>query len=766
MEDQKVMTHLPHLITDLGLILAVAGITTLIFRKIHQPVVLGYIIAGFLVGPHVSLFPTVVDSEGIKTWSEIGVIFLLFSLGLEFSFRKLVKVGGSASVTAMVEVTLMIGIGFMAGYFMGWSLMDSIFLGAILSMSSTTIIIRAFDEVGVRTRKFADLVFGILIVEDLVAILLLVLLSTLAVSQQFAGMELIMQILKLIFFLILWFLAGIFFVPTILKQTRSLMNDETMLIVSVGLCLLMVMLAVEVGFSAALGAFIMGSILAETTQAERIEHLVKSVKNLFAAIFFVSVGMMIDPTVLVDFALPLLLITLITVFGKFFTTLLGALLSGQSLKHSVQAGMSLAQIGEFSFIIASLGVSLNVTSAFLYPIAVAASAVTIFTTPFLIRHSGRFSAFLERALPAKWVKNLNRYSSGTQQLSAFSEWKTLLNAYMVNFAVHSVLIIAIIFLSQELLYPLVRGIIEDYFAATVITVAVTLLLMVPFIWALAIRRIAREAYKNLWLNRKLNRGPLIAIELARIGLAVLHVAFLMNIFFSPSVAFVIAVAAMGFAILIFSRKLQRFYEKIESRFLLNLTERDLHRTLRPEMTPWDAHISDFEIRPEFPLAGKQLQELALREQYGVNIALIERGKLSIIVPDRYERIYPGDRISVIGTDEQLGKVKDFFENPAADIMEADLKARDIGLQNLTVTRDSRLHGKSIRKSRLRDQAKALVVGLERNGERILNPDSGTVLQENDIIWLVCNRSQLEEYLHGESTKKDPDKVVGESPAIH
>jgi CPA2 family monovalent cation:H+ antiporter-2 len=747
------MAHLPHLITDLGLILAVAGITTLIFRKIRQPVVLGYIIAGFLVGPHVSLFPPVVDSEGIKAWSEIGVIFLLFSLGLEFSFRKLLKVGGSASITAVVEIVLMIGIGFLAGQLMEWSVMDSIFLGAILSMSSTTIIIRAFDEVGVRTKKFATLVFGILIVEDVVAILLLVLLSTLAVSQQFAGAELMMQMLKLAFFLILWFLAGIFFVPTFLKRTKNLMNDETMLIVCVGLCLLMVMLAVEVGFSAALGAFIMGSILAETTQAERIEHLVKSVKDLFAAIFFVSVGIMIDPRVLVEYSVPLLIIILITIFGKLVTTTLGALLSGQSLKQAVQAGMSLAQIGEFSFIIASLGVSLNVTSGFLYPIAVAASAVTTFTTPFLIKQAAPFYSFLERKLPAKWVKSLNRYSSGTQQLSAFSEWKTLLNAYGINLAVHSVILLAIIFLSQEFVYPFILEIFPDLFTATLITVIITLLLMVPFIWALAIRRIAREAYKNLWLNRKLNRGPLIAIELVRIVVAVLHVAFLMNIFFSLSVAFVIAVAAMAAAILIFSHKLQLFYEKLEKRFLLNLNERETLKSGHTEITPWDAHLTNFEIHPEFPLAGKQLQELALRERYGVNIALIERGNLSIIVPDRYERMYPGDKVSVIGTDEQLGKVKDLFEAGAALGREPDLREKEISLQTYTVTKDSRFYKKTIRKSGLRNLARALVVGLERNGERILNPDSTMTLEENDIIWIVCNKNKFERFVRGESFKK-------------
>ncbi len=738
------MTHLPHLITDLGLILAVAGVTTLLFKKIKQPVVLGYIIAGLLVGPHVSLIPTVVDEEAIKTWSEIGVIFLLFSLGLEFSFKKLVKVGGSASITAVVEIILMIAVGYGAGLLMGWSQMDSIFLGAILSMSSTTIIIRAFDELGVRTRKFAGLVFGILIVEDLVAILLLVLLSTLAVSQQFAGGELLMQLLKLAFFLILWFLAGIFFIPTFLKRTQKLMNDETMLIVSLALCLLMVVLAVAVGFSAALGAFIMGSILAETTQAERIEHLIKSVKDLFGAIFFVSVGMMIDPKVLIEYAGPVLIVTLLTIVGKFLATAIGALLSGQSLKHSVQAGMSLAQIGEFSFIIASLGLSLKVTSAFLYPIAVAASAVTTFTTPFLIKQSGPFYTFIERILPTRWTKAITRYSSTTQQLSSYSDWRVLLRAYVMNFVIHSVIIVGLILLSQKYLFPFTETF-GDGANARVITVIITLLLIAPFIWALAIRRIEREAYSHLWLNRRLNRGPLIAIELVRIAVATVHVGFLMQLYYSPSVAFVIAVVAMALGTVIFSQKLQSFYDRIEQRFLGNLNERENQKPARPEITPWDAHLADFEIVPESSLSGKPLTELALREQYGVNIAYIERGRISIVTPDRYEKLYPGDRISVIGTDEQLQRVKNILEASVLPVKdEADRE--NIGLLNYTIVKNSPLYKKTIRESAIRERAKALIVGIERQGERILNPDSFTTLEEGDIIWIVGDTEKIGAFL--------------------
>jgi CPA2 family monovalent cation:H+ antiporter-2 len=740
------MTHLPHLITDLALILAVAAITTLIFKKINQPVVLGYIIAGFLVGPHVSLMPTVVDSEGIKIWSEIGVIFLLFSLGLEFSFKKLIKVGGAASITALVGIMLMNGIGFLTGHLLGWALMDCIFLGAILSISSTTIIMRAFDELGVRTKKFATLVFGVLIVQDLVAILLLVMLSTFAVSRQFAGYELLTQILKLVFFLTLWFLAGIFFIPTFFKRARPLLNDETMLIVSIALCLLMVLLAVEVGFSAALGAFIMGSILAETTQAERIEHLVKSVKNLFAAIFFISVGMMIDPGILSEYAIPILIITAIILIGMTITFTLGALLSGQSLKHSVQAGMSLAQIGEFSFIIASLGVSLKVTNAFLYPIAVAASALTTFTTPFFIKKSGAVYSFLEARLPHRLLKSMNRYSTSSQQLSAYSEWKELLHGYSINSVIHSVLIGALIFLSQKFIEPLISGILDNALIGKITSIVVTLLLMIPFIWALAIRRIKKEAYSNLWLNRKLNRGPLIVIEITRIILAVVLVAILINIYFSLSVAFIIAVVSMAIATIVFNQKLQAFYDRLENQFLNNLNEREMQRAVKHEITPWDAHLATFDVQPEFKLAGKQLQDIKLREMYGVNIALIERGKLSIITPSRYERLYPGDKLSIIGTDDQLSKMKDLFENHAENSIEPEVQEDEITLQNFTVTKDSRLYNKTIRKSGVREEASALVVGFERNGQRFLNPESTVQLHEGDIVWIVGVKQKIEDFL--------------------
>jgi CPA2 family monovalent cation:H+ antiporter-2 len=740
------MNHLPHLVTDLALILAVAAVTTLVFKGIKQPVVLGYIIAGFLVGPHVSLVPTVADPEGIKVWSEFGVIFLLFSLGLEFSFKKLVKVGGAAFITALVGITLMNAVGFLTGYLLGWKFMDRLFLGAILSISSTTIIVRTFGELGVRTKKFASLVLGVLIVQDLVAILLLVMLSTFSATQQFVGGDLLVQVFKLLFFLTLWFLGGIFFVPTFLKRASKLLNDETMLIVSIALCLLMVLLAVAVGFSAALGAFVMGSILAETVQSERIEHLVKSVKDLFAAVFFISVGTMIDPSVLIEYSIPIAIIILVIIVGMSATFTFGALLSGQSLKHSVQTGMSLAQIGEFSFIIASLGATLNVTSGFLYPIAVAASTFTTFTTPFLVNASTPVYKKLEQIIPKKWAARINRYSTSSQQLSAYGDWKKLLKAYAINSLIHTVLIGSFIVLSRNLIVPYIHRSLENETAAKVASVVVTLLLITPSIWALAVRRVEREAYSHLWLNKALNRGPLIAIEIVRILLAVVLIAVLINIYFSLVTALVIAILSMAISIVLFRNKLQVFYDRLERRFLNNLNEKEIEKTRGKEIAPWDAHLATFVVQSELPFIGKQLEELRLRERFGINIALIERGKLSILTPGRTERLYPGDQLSIIGTDDQLGRLKRLFEKEIITHVESQIHDDEITLLNFTISSDSAIVNKTIRESQLREQAKGLVVGLERNGERLLNPESTTRFLDGDIVWVVGVRKSIDQFL--------------------
>jgi CPA2 family monovalent cation:H+ antiporter-2 len=707
--------------------------------------VLGYIVAGLLVGPHVSLVPTVTDEANIQTWSEIGVIFLLFSLGLEFSFRKLIKVGGSASITAVIEVGIMLLLGYAAGRLLGWSAMDSIFLGGILSVSSTTIIIRAFEELGVKGQQFAGLVFGILVVEDLVAIVLLVLLSTLAASRQFAGMEMLGAVVKLLFFLIIWFVAGIFFLPTLLKRTRKLMSEETLLVTSIGLCLLMVVLATAAGFSPALGAFVMGSILAETTQAEKIEHMVKPVKELFGAVFFVSVGMLIDPAMIVKYAGPVAIITIITVVGKTLSTTIGALVSGQPLKPAVQAGMSLAQIGEFSFIIATLGLTLGVTSDFLYPIAVAVSAVTTFTTPFLIKVSAPVYARIAAVMPHRWKTTLNRYSAATQTISAVSDWKLLLRAYFMNIVLFSVIIIAIVLLAAYYVLPMTGGNTPDHHWARIATALVTLLVLSPFLWALVFRGATSKASANIWQQKKY-RGPLVLLRMLRVALAVMLIGFFVDRFFSTAVALLVTLGVIGL-LLVMSRRLQTFYTSIEARFFSNFNERETRvgGINKQVLAPWDAHLAVIAIQPTSPAMGKTLQELALRERFGTNLVLIRRGGQQLAAPGGTERLYPGDVVTVIGTDEQINQLNRFLEEEASAPPGKSVSEHDIVLRRYLIKNGMPLLGKTIRQAGIREQTQGMVLGIERGGQRILNPESTTVLEEGDIVWVAGSDKRLSEF---------------------
>lgn len=731
--------HLQPLISDLGLILMTAGVAVLLFKKIKQPLVLGYLIAGFLAGNNFDFFPTVTDKASVEVWAEIGIIFLLFSLGLEFSFKKLMKVGGTASITAVTQIITMLILGYFVGQWMGWQKMDSIFLGVILSISSTTIILKTFDELGVKTQKFAGIVIGSLIVQDIVAILMMVLLSTIAVSQQFSGTELLLSVLKLIFFLTLWFVGGIFFIPTLLKRAKNLLTDEMMLIISIALCLMMVILASSVGFSPALGAFIMGSIIAETTQAEHIEHLVKPVKDLFGAVFFVSVGMLINPDTLVEYALPVMILTLVTIFGQSISSTAGALFSGQPLKQSIQTGMSLSQIGEFSFIIATLGTTLNVTSDFLYPIVVAVSAVTTFTTPFMVKFALPFSNFLEKKLPKRWIKKIERYSSNSQAIKSASNWQIVLQAYMTQVIIHSVIIVAVILLSSEYILPLV----ENSRFSNGLAALITLFILSPFFWALSLRRVAVKEVEALMMERKY-RGTIIMMILFRMLLTLFFLGFLLNTFFSPGVALVALIIAIV-AYVLFPKKLYRQYHKIESHFIKNLNAREIIKASRSrsDLTPWDGHMTTFDIAKESNIAGKTLEELQIREQMGINIAFIKRGEIMIDIPSRNERLFPGDEVCVIGTDIQVQEFKKYLDRHEIEVNDA-VTENDIVLKQLEMNNEEFI-GKSIRESQIREKTHGLVVGIERNGKRILNPESHLILEQNDIVWIVGSKKLITDF---------------------
>ena len=731
------MQHLPPLIYDLALILISAAFVSLLFKRLKQPVVLGYIIAGFLVGPNFNVFPTVAEPESVKIWAEIGVLFLLFGLGLEFSFKKLLKVGGVAVITAFTGVGMTMLTGFSIGKILGWNTMDCLFLGGILAIASTTIIIKAFDELGVKSQKFTGIVMGILVMEDIVAVVLMVVLSTVAISRSFEGIDMVISIIKLVFFLVLWFVSGIYFLPSLLKSVRRLLNEETILILSLALCFLMVVLATNAGFSPALGAFIMGSILAETTKAEKIEHGLKSLQSLFGAIFFVSVGMLIDPEMLVEHAFPILLATIALLFGKPLFVIIGALISGQPLKVAVQSGMSLSQIGEFSFIIATLGLTLNVTSDFLYPIAVAVSVITTFTTPFMIRLSEPFSKFIERRLPEKWRDRLNDYSIGALKVSEVSDWKKLLKFYFSNTLIFSVIVITIILLSTNYLHPLIN----NYGWGEILTTLITLVFLSPFLWALAFRTKNRDAFANVW-KRPSQRGPLMVLMISRILLSLFFLGFLFDRMFSPAIALV-GVGITSLVLLFYRHKIKTFYSRIELRFLSNLNQRESESQEKSMIkTPWDSHMAAFELNSFLDFIGKTLEESKLRENFGINVAVIKREGLTINVPNRNERLYPNDTLSVIGTDEQLTLFRESIEAALNSAVAKENSTHEVSLHHFTITEFSSLLGKSIRETSIRELTHGLVVGIERNGERILNPESNLVFELNDMIWLVGDEKRI------------------------
>lgn len=742
------MSHLATLINDLALILICAGVMTLLFKKLKQPLVLGYVVAGFLASPHMPYTPSVMDTANIQTWADIGVIFLLFALGLEFSFKKIVKVGGAAIIAACTIIFCMILLGITVGTGFGWQRMDSIFLGGMIAMSSTTIIYKAFDDLGMRKKQFTGLVLSVLILEDILAIVLMVMLSTMAVRHNFEGTEMLGSIGKLLFFLILWFVVGIYLIPELLKRCRKLMSEETLLIVSLGLCFGMVVMAARTGFSAAFGAFIMGSILAETVEAESIERLVKPVKDLFGAVFFVSVGMMVDPAMIVEYALPIIVITLAVILGQSLFGTLGVLLAGQPLKTAMQCGFSLTQIGEFAFIIASLGVSLHVTSDFLYPIVVAVSVITTFLTPYMIRFAEPASNFVDMHLPAKWKNFLLHYSSGSQTMNHESLWKKLILALTRITIVYSIVSIAVVVLAFRFLVPLflehIPGIWGRLFAAVVI-----ILFISPFLRAIMIKKNHSAEFVTLWNDSRGNRAPLVATIVIRILIAVSFVMFVMAGLFKVSVGLLLGVAVLLVTMMILSRQLKKQSIMIERKFFQNLRYRDMRAEYMGEKKPEyagrllsrDLHLTDFEVPGESAWAGKTLAELNFGKKYGIHVVSILRGRRRINIPGASVRLFPEDKIQVIGTDEELNLFS--LEMEKAAILETDVVEKsEMILRQFRVDAHSIFLGKTMRESGIREQYHCLIVGVERGEETLHAPDPHEPFMEDDVVWIVGENADV------------------------
>ena len=747
------MAEIPGLIEDLALILTVAGIVTLIFKRLKQPLVLGYIVAGFLVSPNMPYTTSVVDMASVHLWADIGVMFLLFSLGLDFSFKKILRMGASPIISTCTIIFCMSMLGVCVGQAFGWSRMDCIFLGGMLAMSSTTIIYKAFDDLGLRQQQFAGLVMSVLILEDILAIVMMVMLSAIASGNEMGGGQMIQSVIKIAFFLILWLVVGIFAIPLFLRQVRSLINDEVMLVVALGLCCAMAVFSTKVGFSSAFGAFIMGSILAETVEAEHIEKLVEPVKNLFGAIFFVSVGMLVDPKILVDYAMPIMLLVLTILVGQAVLGTFSFILGGESLKSAMRCGFSMAQIGEFSFIIASLGLSLGVISDFLYPVVVAVSVITTFLTPYMIRLATPAYNRLERHLPKKLILSLNHLSMSHQHSMQQSNWKRLLTQMSINTVVYSILTSASIALMFTFVLPFMRRLLpgwELHWYANAITGILTVILIAPFLRAMVMKKNKSEEFKALWHESNRNRVPLIFTILVRIVIAVAFIFYICNYLSRFTNALMISIGLVVVVAIIFSRWIKHRSITMERLFIQNLRSRDIEAQVHGKKRPLyegrlldrDIHIAEFTVPSDSMWMGQTLKQLNFGQKYGVHVSSILRGGRRVNIPDGDYIIFPGDVLQVIGSDTQFTAFRDKLESERFG-EDQEMEKREMKLRQLVIGSGSPFIGKTLIESGIRDLYSCMVVGLEEGKESLSQYRPNRRFQEGDIIWVVGELEALD-----------------------
>ena len=749
------MAELPELVKDLALILVVAGTVTLLFKRLKQPLVLGYIVAGFIVSPQMPYTMSVIDRADVQTWADIGVIFLLFSLGLDFSFKKILKMGAAPVIASLTIIFCMMLIGVTVGNSFGWSQMDCIFLAGMLAMSSTTIIYKAFDDMGLRQQHFASLVMSVLILEDVLAIVMMVMLSAVAKGNNPDGGEMIGSVLRIGFFLILWFVVGISLIPMFLRSVRKLISEETLLVVSLGLCCLMAVISTQVGFSSAFGAFVMGSILAETVEAEKIIKVVEPVKNLFGAIFFVSVGMLVDPSILVEYALPIAVIVLAILLGQSFFGSFGYLLSGQTLKTAMRCGFSMAQIGEFAFIIASLGLSLGVISKFLYPVVVAVSVITTFLTPYMIRASEPCYNMLERRLPSSWISTLNHITlSHPSGKGAKNNWKSLLRQITVNTVIYSILSVTVVALMLTLFLPFIRHLLVGWhWTANFICGALTILGISPFLRAMVMKKNHSEEFKALWAESRINHLPLIFTIIVRVVIASSFVFYVCNYLSRFANALIIAIAVAVVLLMVMSRSLKHSSIRLERMFVQNLRSRDIEAQVRGRKRPLyvghlldrNVHMSDIDVPMDSKWTGKTLSQLQLRQRFGVHVSSILRAERRLNIPDGNTIVFPGDRLQVIGADSQLSKMAEALRTEIYG-SDPDIEDKTMRLRQMVVTGGNPLLGVTLRDSGIRSRYNCMVVGIEEGEENLSQMSPDRTFEKGDIIWIVGEEKHLAQLL--------------------
>ncbi len=748
--------HLDNLIIDLALILAVAGIVTLIMRKLKQPIVLGYIIAGFLISPNFTYLPNVLRAGDISTWAEIGIIFLMFALGLEFSFKKIATVGGSAFVTAATVMVAMIVIGFGVGQLLGWSRMDCVFLGGMLSMSSTMIILKAYEEYNLKKEKFAQLVMGTLVIEDIAGIFMLIILSTISVGKGIAGIELASEIGFLLVLLIVWLVVGIYLIPTFLKKIDNLLNEEMLLIISLAICLVMVAIANLIGFSSALGAFMAGSILAGTSKGEVVEHLIKPIKDLFGAIFFVSVGMMIEPKLLIKYIVPILILSVVTILGQMIFSTLGMLLSGQSLRTAVRGGFSMVQIGEFSFIVATLGMSLGVIGDFLYPIVVCVSVITSFMTPIFIRKAPYVYEFLDRKLPQGLKVFIKTNTSERQSKDdKDDDWKRYLKRIGTRTLICSMAMFVIYWLCTSYLEDFVLKYSTEQGAA-IITAAVAVVAMLPFIALM--HGTNKVLYTKLWIKHKANKLPLLTLKFIRILIGAMFVALTLNKLLNWPFALVVIVVCPFAYKVVKSDYMRGKTKAIEMSFIANFYEKTLAKRKKERALTGKYHWLDealYVVRLKIVADEDALYVKDIGRNMHVNVGIIKvirKGKHYNMPSGEFE-LKKDDELHMMAKDEEIQTslmilegleyiektprpketLKNYIYGQTFEHVPAE---KQIICVPINVSANAFFANKSIKNSGIREKYKGSVIGIERDNLAITHPSIMTVLKAGDLIWVI------------------------------
>lgn len=743
------------LVNDLALILVVAGITTLIFKWLKQPLVLGYIVAGFLVSPQMPYTMSVMNRENVQSWADIGVIFLLFSLGLDFSFKKIIKMGVGPVISALTIIFCMMMTGIAVGHIFSWGEMDCMFLGGMLAMSSTTIIYKAFDDMGLRQQQFAGMVMSVLILEDILAIVMMVMLSAVARGSTPDGGQLLYSVLSIAFFLILWFVVGIFAIPAFLRKMRPVMTDETMLIVAIGLCCLMAVVSSQVGFSSAFGAFVMGSILAETVEADKIIRIVEPVKNFFGAVFFVSVGMLVEPPVLVEYSVPIIALVLTILVGQSVFGSLGYLLGGQPLKSAMRCGFSMAQIGEFAFIIASLGLSLGVISHFLYPVVVAVSVITTFLTPYMIRFAIPCYQFLEHRLPPRVTKVLNNITLGNHSHTSVSNtralWRSLLSQMALTTAIYSIISVSVLLLMLTFFLPFIRHMLTGWhWTANFICGTITVVLMSPFLRAIVMKKNHSDELRALWHENILNRVAIVLLILIKVAIACSFVFYLCNYLSRFTDTVMLSIAMILVFMMVFSPSIKRNSIRLERLFMKNLRSRDIEAQVRGRKRPLyehrlldrDVHLADFDVPMDSLWTGRSLSALELRKRFGVHVSSIYRAGHRLNIPSGNSYVYPGDRLQVIGSDEQLAKFGAALRDEVMD-EDIDIEKREMKLRQIVLHEGSPFIGKTIGESGIRNRYSCMVVGTEEGEENLTPVDPFRRFEDGDILWVVGEEEALD-----------------------